>query len=125
METQNGRTRARTVARTESTVASVLTTHGVVAAFAHPTPRALADDWACAGQDPELFFPSDDGQLSAAQAVCGTCTFRDTCLALAIARSESGVWGGVLLADGTPLAAVPTRGRPRGSRSRATPQTAA
>ena len=114
METQNRRTRARTApTRTEAATAAVLTTHGVVAAFAHPTPRDLADGWACAGEDPDLFFPADDARLVAAQAVCASCTFRATCLALGTARAESGVWGGVLLADGAPLAAVPSRGRPR------------
>ena len=114
METQNRRTRARTApTRTEAATAAVLTTHGVVAAFAHPTPRHLADGWACADVDQELFFPADDAGLAAAQVVCGTCTFRDACLGLGTARSESGVWGGVLLAEGTPLPSVPARGRPR------------
>lgn len=114
METQHRSTRATTAPRrTEAAVTSVLTTHGVVAAFAHPTPRALADSWACADHDPELFFPVDDGQLEAARAVCATCPFVQACLGLGTDRSESGVWGGVLLADGVPLPAVPTRGRPR------------
>lgn len=113
MTTQQHRTRTRPTDRTERTVASVLTTHGAVAAYAHPTPRSLADGWACADADPDLFFPSDDARLAAAQEVCGACSFRDTCLGLGTARSESGVWGGVLLVDGTPLAAVPARGRPR------------
>lgn len=118
METTNGTTRARTGAggrtqRTERSVAAVLTTHAVTAAYAHPTPRQPAGTWACADADPDLFFPGDDARLAAAQAVCGTCTFRDACLGLGTARGESGVWGGVLLADGRPLTSVPTRGRPR------------
>lgn len=111
---QNRRTRARTVPlRTESAATSVLTTHGVVAAFAHPTPRHGVTGWACEDEDPDLFFPTDDARLAAAQAVCAPCALRDTCLGLGTARAESGVWGGVLLAEGTPLDAVPTRGRPR------------
>jgi predicted dinucleotide-binding enzyme len=114
METQHSRTRARTAStRTEAATAAVLTTHGVVAAFAHPTPRHLADGWACADADPDLFFPDDDTALAAAQAVCRTCTFRDACLGLGTARGESGVWGGVLLVDGAPITSVPARGRPR------------
>lgn len=114
METRNRRTRARTAPRHgEAAASSVLTTHGVLAAFAHPTPRTAGATWACADQDPDLFFPDDEVQLEQARSICAGCPFAEACLGLGTARSESGVWGGVLLADGTPLAAVPTRGRPR------------
>ena len=91
----------------------VLTSHGVTIAFDHPMPSVPAQEWACAGSDPELFFPSDDDALAAAVAVCAACPLRATCLELAAARSESGVWGGVLLQDGRPLDRLPVRGRPR------------
>ncbi len=96
--------------RTDDTV---LTSHGVTIAFAHPAPGTA--EWACAGQDPELFFPADDATLAEAAALCASCPARATCLALAEARSESGVWGGVLLSEGRHLDAVPRRGRPRKS----------
>lgn len=110
------------------TVETVLTTHGVTIAYEHPVPRIPARDvprgggpaqdgpaqeWACAGRDPDLFFPTDDAVLARAVAVCAGCALRELCLELALARSESGVWGGVLLQDGAALARVPRRGRPR------------
>ncbi|MEH3033083.1 MAG: WhiB family transcriptional regulator [Aeromicrobium erythreum] len=93
--------------------AAVLTTHGVTIAFDHPLPWAPAQEWACAGVDPELFFPADDATLAEAVRVCTTCPLRTTCADQAVARSESGVWGGQLLQDGRVLDRVPTRGRPR------------
>ena len=93
------------------TDATVLTSHGVTIAFTHPAPETTG--WACAGQDPEIFFPADDVALAEATALCAGCPVRSTCLALGEARSETGVWGGVLLADGRHLDSVPRRGRPR------------
>lgn len=90
---------------------TVLTSHGVTVAFQNPTPAG--GRWACAESDPELFFPADNATLAAARRVCDGCPMRDTCLALAQARKESGVWGGVLLDRGRPLEAVPVMGRPR------------
>ncbi|KQY60739.1 hypothetical protein ASD11_09640 [Aeromicrobium sp. Root495] len=82
-------------------------------------PSVPAQEWACAGSDPELFFPADDTALAAAVAVCAACPLRSTCLSLATARSESGVWGGVLLESGRPLDRVPVRGRPSKKPARA------
>ncbi len=115
MQLRNGVVRARTVARqrSESAVASTLSTHAVKVAYDHPTPSVPAQEWACAGGDPELFFPADDATLARAAGVCGGCALRQACLDLAVARNESGVWGGVLLADGKALDKVPVRGRPR------------
>lgn len=91
----------------------VLNTHGVTVAYDHPMPFVPAQEWACAGRDPELFFPSDEATLAAARRVCDGCTLRDVCLSLGIARSESGVWGGALLEAGKVLDRVPVRGRPK------------
>lgn len=44
----------------------------------HPTPRT--DEWACVGEDPELFHPEDLTQLAEAQQVCADCPMRQTCL---------------------------------------------
>lgn len=110
----------RTVAlRTESRTASVLTSHGVTVAYTHPTPSVPAQEWACAGGDPEQFFPSDDATLAAAVAVCGGCPLKQTCLGLGLSRAESGVWGGQLLQGGKVLDRVPVRGRPTKARSAA------
>jgi hypothetical protein len=92
----------------------VLTSHGVRVAFANPGPRGVRpDDWACAGADPDLFFPADDQALEVAQAICSDCPLQATCRSLAIARLETGVWGGVLFDRGKALASVPIIGRPR------------
>lgn len=118
--TSNASRPMRTVAlRTESRTASVLTSHGVTVAYRHPTPSAPAQEWACAGRDPEQFFPTDEATLADAVAVCGTCVLRDTCLDLGLSRAESGVWGGALLQGGKVLERVPVRGRPTKARSAA------
>ncbi len=107
-------TRTRSTTKGAAAAADdVLTTHGVTVAFTHPTPWEPAQEWACAGTDPDLFFPTDAATLAAAVAVCEPCPLKQTCLDLAVARGESGVWGGSLLQDGQVLAAVPVRGRPR------------
>jgi hypothetical protein len=87
-----------------------LTTKGVTVAFAHPTPREI--QWRCADADPELFDPTDDDVLAEAQDFCRGCVTRSLCLDLGVRRGEWGVWGGVLLEDGKPLAKVRRRGRP-------------
>lgn len=95
--------------RTEDQYALILNTTAVNGAYAHPTPDVA---WACAGIDPELFFPVDDDGLAAAIAMCDGCAVRDLCRTIAVARAESGVWGGVLLAEGVPQNGVKRRGRP-------------
>jgi len=75
----------------------------------HPTPRT--DEWACVGEDPELFHPEDLTQLAEAQQVCADCPMRQTCLELGTARREWGVWGGVLLESGKPRDTPRTPGR--------------
>lgn len=97
--------------RTEAAAQAVLTTKGATVAYRHPTPSITA--WACADADPEQFFPEDDATLALARAICAECPVRDVCRALGIARGETGVWGGVLLADGRILDRVPAMGRPR------------
>ncbi len=91
----------------------ILTSHGVNVAYEIPLPSLPAQEWACAGADPDLFFPENDQGLTQAREICEGCQLIDSCLTLAIARTESGVWGGVLLDAGKPLARVPTRGRPK------------
>jgi WhiB family redox-sensing transcriptional regulator len=65
-----------------------------------PLPSGAA---ACAGEDPEMFFP---GFLAApdvrkAKAVCARCPARAGCLAGALARAEPhGIWGGEVFENG-------------------------
>jgi hypothetical protein len=97
----------------ETSPQAILTTKGVTVAYRHPTPRAPESAWACAGADPDLFFPEDDATLARARQVCAGCPLRDACRSLAIARGETGVWGGTLLIEGRMLDRVPVMGRPR------------
>jgi len=64
-----------------------------------------------------LFFSHDDLEVAQAKAICRRCALADRCLDAAMKRHEPhGVWGGVLLADGVPIALPPRRGRPTGRR---------
>lgn len=99
--------------RSEEAIAATLNTKSVTVAYEHPTPYVPAQEWACAGNDPGTFFPEDDETLVAAKLVCAGCGLRDTCLSLALARGESGVWGGVFLENGKVLDGIPSMGRPR------------
>lgn len=53
-------------------------------------------DWAaCAGSDPELFFPATGVTPRAALRTCGECPVRRPCLTYALnSGSQYGVWGG-------------------------------
>lgn len=95
-------------------------TKGVTIAFTAPTPHDPTLVWACADHpDPDLFHPTDDARLAAAQALCATCPVRALCLELGLRRDEYGVWGGVLLDNGRPLESVPRPGRPSRAADRA------
>lgn len=96
--------------RSEEHYTKILSTGGATKAYATPTPKV---NWACAGIDPELFFPADDEGLASAIAVCEGCDFRNLCRSIGESRRESGVWGGVLLDEGRVRDAVPRRGRPK------------
>ena len=63
------------------------------------TSEGAASNWmsvgACAGTDPEVFFPHDGMGVEVAKQVCATCTVAEPCLEYALAhRIEHGVWGG-------------------------------
>lgn len=58
-----------------------------------------ADAWrrgaACAGLDPQLFFPDSDGDHLTPKRVCRACPVKEACLAHALAHGEKfGIWGG-------------------------------
>lgn len=94
-------------------MATILNSKGVNAGYVTPTPQAPRREWACADSDPDLFFPENEATFVEAQKLCATCDLRAVCRSLGQARQESGVWGGVLLVRGKPIAAVPVIGRPR------------
>lgn len=64
-------------------------------------PREWAGQAACAGEDPELFFPIGDtgpalDQIEEAKMVCRGCAVAVQCLGHALAeRIPYGVWGGM------------------------------
>jgi WhiB family redox-sensing transcriptional regulator len=50
---------------------------------------------ACAGSDPEAWFPEVGEPGSTARAICRSCPERDPCLAFALThRIRFGIWGG-------------------------------
>jgi len=51
---------------------------------------------ACAGVDPELFFPDRGMSTREAKAVCACCAVRGDCLEFAMTNHERfGIWGGL------------------------------
>lgn len=66
-----------------------------------PIVREWVERAACAGVDPELFFPSERGQKSvdqsrAARKVCAVCPVRQECLDYAVENREQwGIFGGM------------------------------
>ena len=60
-------------------------------------------DWhqhaACAGTDPDLFFPTKNRTAHAAKRICAVCEVRAECLAYAIDNEPLGVWGGMSLRE--------------------------
>jgi WhiB family transcriptional regulator, redox-sensing transcriptional regulator len=62
-------------------------------------PSTTAPRWrdraACAGADPELFFPVTPGDEAAAKAVCHRCPVAAACFTFAYGRpGTTGIWGG-------------------------------
>jgi WhiB family redox-sensing transcriptional regulator len=63
-----------------------------------PYDEAWMNEAACQGANPDLFFPERDNDaracVTAAKAVCATCTVVAPCLEYALANNERwGVWG--------------------------------
>jgi WhiB family transcriptional regulator, redox-sensing transcriptional regulator len=54
------------------------------------------EDAACAGEDPDMFFPKRDAPARAAKAVCAGCPVREACRDYAVRAPImlAGVWGG-------------------------------
>ena len=66
----------------------------------------------CTEEDAELFWPATESQAALAKAVCRGCPLVRSCLAIAQARGEWGVWGGELLAKGRLTTDLPGNVRP-------------
>ena len=49
---------------------------------------------ACAGVDPEVFFPVVGGTPYPAKQICRRCRVIDACLSWALENRPDGVWGG-------------------------------
>jgi Transcription factor WhiB len=67
-----------------------------------PDLRALSDGFtlppgaACAGTDPDLFFPDPGQDDTGARAICARCPIRRECYTLALATGQRyGIWGGI------------------------------
>ncbi|GIU96239.1 MAG: hypothetical protein KatS3mg013_0042 [Actinomycetota bacterium] len=70
--------------------------------FKHdPALSAWMASAACAGEDPELFFPTGSGarvrhQVRRAKLVCERCPVRPACLEWSLVTfQDAGVWGGL------------------------------
>lgn len=64
--------------------------------ISHATPPVAAlPDRACAGADPEIFFPTTGGKPVEALDLCGICPHAEPCLEWALdTRQDHGIWGG-------------------------------
>lgn len=85
------------------------------------------DDAACAGHDPEVFFPvSESGagllQIARAKDICARCPVEEACLDWALRTNQpDGVWGGMSTVERHAVRPSRRRGR---SRSYTTPAPA-
>lgn len=49
---------------------------------------------ACAGVDPELWFPATGQDSRPAKRICRTCPIARNCLSYALSHQVVGIWGG-------------------------------
>lgn len=76
-----------------------MATNALTMSEMYPWPRDLTP--ACQGhEDPDLWFPFTEGELTRARIVCQSCPIQLLCLEVAVERKDSGVWGGVHLRNG-------------------------
>lgn len=64
--------------------------------------QAWVEQAACAGLNPEIFYPDDrrSRQAREAKSICSSCPVQDVCLTYALTHHEShGIWGGLDEAD--------------------------
>lgn len=55
--------------------------------------RDWADQAACKGEDPEIFFPERGADVATAKSFCARCPVVDRCLQWAIEHEQQGIWG--------------------------------
>lgn len=73
-------------------------------------PAPWTADAACAGVEPNLFFPTVGENVNPAKAVCATCTVRAECLQYALETHQRyGVWGGMSVKERRHLTPVQRR----------------
>lgn len=65
-----------------------------------PAPVAPpTGDWhrrgLCAGENPEVFFPSNGDSGARAREICTACPVREDCIQYATEADEFGIWGGL------------------------------
>lgn len=86
------RERDRVSRRRSRAAARELAAAPAVAVLDAPLPPGAA----CAGADPDLFFPLPGDDDTKAKAICQACPIRSECYTLAAQRGERwGIWGGV------------------------------
>ena len=70
--------------------------HDLVPALTRRVSRGWRHRAACRGHDPELWFPlsARTDEAATAKAICARCPVRSSCLALALAGDEVGIWAG-------------------------------
>ena len=72
-------------------------------------PIEITRDGACMGEDTELFFSDNLGEINQAREICAACPLVAKCLDYATFAEEFGVWGGTtagerkVLRNGRPL----------------------
>jgi WhiB family redox-sensing transcriptional regulator len=68
----------------------------VIALVDFPMPPVWVSRAACAGRDPEAFFPKKGGSTQFPKSVCRRCPVRQKCLDYALDnREQFGIWGGL------------------------------
>jgi WhiB family transcriptional regulator, redox-sensing transcriptional regulator len=63
------------------------------------TVNGLPGPWSklaiCAGENPDIFFPSNGDPGTRARQICAHCPVRQDCAEYATGADESGIWGGL------------------------------
>lgn len=80
--------------RATLTAAAYYEPGNIIRAVLHAMPWTR--EAACAGVDPDLFFPERGASTREAKSVCRGCEVRIDCLEYALAHGEKfGIWGGM------------------------------
>lgn len=89
--------------------------------FAAAPPREVMAAAACAGHDPDDWFPEPEHlptpASERARAVCRTCPVQPECLQWAVQPAASGIWGGLATYERRSLRETPAPARGRQGRA--------